>query len=157
MKRRITLTIALVLSVILVSLMSSDSTAKAQQQRRFMADTGIITPGAGQTVRLTVAKGFGNNPDNLCIVAIGYGQGTCNGDGVCKHAITSQTTSDLTLNPGEAASFNIPITAFGVRGVVLSNRRNARVNALIINSATGEVVAARELALDDLGPFPIIN
>ncbi len=155
MKRRITLSIALALCVVLVSLMSSDRAAKAEPPQRFSADTGIVMSGPGQIVRLTVAKGFGNNPDNICIVAIGYGQGTCNGDGVCKHAVTSQTRSDVTLMRGEGASFDIPNTAFGVRGVVLSNSRKARVNALIINSATNEVVAARELALDDLGPFPL--
>ncbi len=144
MKRRITLSIALVLSVVLVSLMSSDRAAKAQPGgMKRIADTGIITLGPNRILRLTVVgTGFGNNPDNLCAIRIGYGEGTCNADGVCKHAIASQIESaPITLMRGEGASFDIPSTAFGVRGVVLSNNRNTRVTATIIDDTTGEAVA----------------
>ena len=142
MKRRITLSIALALSVVLVSLMSSDSTAKAQPGGlRRIADTGIVTLGPNQILRLTVVgTGFGNNPDNLCFRRVEYGEGTCNSDGVCKHAISSQIESAMIpLVRGEGASFDIPRTAFGVRGVVLSNNRNTRVTAMIIDTTTGEV------------------
>ena len=148
MKRRITLSIALALSVVLVSLMSSDSTAKAQPGGlRRIADTGIVTLGPNQIIRLTVVgTGFGSNPDNLCFRRVEYGEGTCNSDGVCKHAISSQIESAMIpLVRGEGASFDLrrcisPICG-GVRGVVLSNNRNTRVTAMIIDTTTGEVVA----------------
>ena len=53
MKRRITLSIALVLSVVLLSLMKSDSTATAAPPQRYAYDTGYLAPGAGQFVRIT--------------------------------------------------------------------------------------------------------
>ena len=123
MKRRITLSIALALSVVLVSLMSSDSTAKAQPGGlRRIADTGIVTLGPNQIIRLTVVgTGFGSNPDNLCFRRVEYGEGTCNSDGVCKHAISSQIESAMIpLVRGEGASFDLRRCIFpicgGVRG-----------------------------------------
>ena len=148
MKRRITISIALALSVALLSLMSSDSTAKAQPGGlRRIADTGIVTLGPNQILRLTVVgTGFGNNPDNLCFRRVDYGEGTCNADGVCKHAISSQIESaPITLMRGEGASIDFRQCIFplcgGVRGVVLSNSRNVRVRASIIDNITGKVVA----------------
>jgi hypothetical protein len=72
---------------------------------------------------------------------VSYAQGMCNG-GVCKHFISSQTTSDpITLAPGEAASVD---TASGhtaqVRLHFGSVLPNVRVNALIIDAATGAFV-----------------
>ena len=147
MKSKITLKIALVLSITILSLMSSASTTQAQPQLRRIADTGIVTLGPNQILRLTVVgTGFGNNPDNLCFRQVEYGEGTCNSDGVCKHAISSQIESAMIpLVQGEGASFDIPRTAFGVRGVVLSNNRNTRVTAMIINSDTGEVMVTYEI------------
>ena len=55
MKRRIALSIALVLSIVSVSLMSSDSTANAARPQTYVADTGMITLGANQLLRITVA------------------------------------------------------------------------------------------------------
>ena len=152
MKRRITLSIALALSVVLVSLMSSDQAVNAQPSGlRPVADTGIITLDENQIIRLTVVgTGFGNNPDNLCFRQVEYGEGTCNADGVCKHAISSQIESAMiTLVRGEGASFDIPRTAFGVRGVVLSNTRNTRVRAMIINTTTGEVDSFFDIFVGD--------
>ena len=144
MKRRITLSIALALSIVLVSLMSSDSTVKAQNQIRVVADTGIATLGPNQILRITLGLQGGNY--TFALRRIEYTQGVCSG-GVCKHTIASQTTSNpITLMPGEAASIDIPNTAFGVRGVVLSNRRNAQVTAMIINTSTGEVTSQIILA-----------
>ena len=72
---------------------------------------------------------------------IEYFQGACNG-GVCTLAISSQTTSGpLTLMPGEGASMDIGATAFGVRGVVFSNRPDVTVTAQTINTFTGEVTS----------------
>ena len=142
MKRRITLSIALVLSIVLVSLMSSDSTAKAQNQISIVADTGLITLGPNQILRLTIKAP--RDPASGITTGfrrIEYSQGVCSG-GICKHTISSQTTSPpITLESGEAASFDIPNTAFGVRALVESNRRDARVTVQIIDTATGQVTS----------------
>jgi hypothetical protein len=146
MKRKITLSLALTLSVVVLSLMSSDSSANAQQPpQRFRADTGLIIPGP-HILRITVAAGSGN--DKVTLVRFGrmeYMQGTCDSGGVCKHAVSSQTlTNRIMLAPGEAAIFDLTDgtsnTLLGVRGVVESNRPNVTVTFQII-SLTGEVTS----------------
>lgn len=144
MRRRISLSIALALSVVLLSLMSSDRAANAEPGgMRPIADTGIVPIGTGQTLQLTATgTGFGNNPDNVCFRRIEYGPGTCNADGVCKHAVASQIeTAMTTLTRAEGVSFESRTSPFidGVRVVVLSNNHDVKVNALIINSITNEV------------------
>ena len=57
MKRRITLSITLVLSIVLVSLTSSDSRVSAEPPQRFNFDTGIIPIREGQILRVTVVEG----------------------------------------------------------------------------------------------------
>jgi hypothetical protein len=147
MKRRITLSIALTLSVVLVSLMSSDQAAKAQQGRRIAGDTGIITLGPSQVLRITVNSdedGDSDGADFLVFRRIEYSQGACGGGGVCKLAVASQTTSNpIALMPGEAALYDISEGAsntVGVRGVALSNRRNVRVTGIVFDTATWRVV-----------------
>ena len=144
MKRRIALSIALVLSGALISLKSSDSTAIAQQGgRRSVADSGTLTLGLHEVLRLTATP---KDPTSTGTVVvrfrrIEYSPGNCSG-GVCKHAITSQTTSDpITLDRGESASFDIPNTAFGVRGVVLSNNPNVEVRGIVFDTSTQRIMA----------------
>lgn len=138
MNRKITLSIALIVSVILVSLMNSDQAANAAAPQRFSADTGIITLGPNQILRLTVT---GETPAVAYrFRKMGY-EPITQETGITRLAIASQNTSALiTLESGEAASFEIPNTAFGVRGMVLSNSRDGKVTALIINTVTGEAV-----------------
>ena len=142
MKGRITFSIALVLSIALVSLMSSDSTANAARPQ-YVADTGMIPLAASQLLRITVAPEAGLVPTGSVVFTIDgntYAPGTCNG-GVCKHFISSQTTSDpITLAPGEAVSVDSApghTAQFRLRfGSVLPN---VQVNALIIDTTTGAV------------------
>lgn len=141
MKRKIMITIALALSIFLVSLMSSDSSVQAQRQPRFTADTGVITPGPNQRVRLSVVGDWnGDGRDDIGLRAITYSQGNCSPDGVCIHTPSSQTSSRIMPMPGEAATFDIPNTGSGVRGIVTSNRPMV-VNAQIIDVETGNVDA----------------
>jgi hypothetical protein len=132
MKRRITLSIALILSLTLVSLTSSDSTAQAQNQI-WNANTGLITLGEGQDLRVTVA---GQSGDDAVIVRFRqtrYMQTACDG-GICKHAAAAQTLSNpVALAPGEAASMDVyqTIQYSGVRAVVLSNNKYVQVRASV--------------------------
>ena len=144
MKRKIILSIALVLSVAMLSLMKSDSTAQAQTTATTIP-VGFITIGENHILRLTVNAGAGNDTVTVRFREQEYMPTGCNG-GVCKYAVSSQEMSPpITLMPGEAASFDFrrcvsPICG-GVRGAVLSNSRNVQVNVLIIDRTTGEVVA----------------
>jgi len=151
MKRKITLTIALVLSIVLASLTSSDSTVKAQNQIRRVGDTGVVTLlGPNQVLRLTVALGDYDGNYSLDFRRTEYSQGTCSSNGVCRLAVASQTASNpIRLMSGEAASFDIPNTAFGVRGVVLSNSRNVKVTAIVFDTSTQRVVTFTNTTFDD--------
>ncbi len=146
MKRRIALSIALALSVVLVLLASSDSTAQAQLGRRRVADTGIVSLGSNQELRLTLtgdsnADGQVDAADYVLFRRMEYGQESCGSDGVCKLVVTSQTTTNpIRLMPGEAVSFTcIPGSVFGVRVVVESNRRT-RVLGIVFDTSTQRVV-----------------
>jgi hypothetical protein len=139
MKRRIILSLALALSVVLVSLTSSDRPAQAQNQIRVIADTGVVTLGANQKLRLSVVFDDTDGVENVAFRRLVYAPGACSG-GVCKLAVSSQTTTDpVTVQPGEAALFDMIDPE--ARVVVFSNSRNARVNVSIIDTATGDVVA----------------
>ena len=140
MKRKIILSIALALSVVFLSLTSSDSTVKAQQQRRFFVyDTGVITPAAGQILRVTVAP-TGRDPITVRFHRMQYMTEGCNGDGVCRQIITSRSgVASGQLTGAEAAHIDVPGNGNGVRVVVGSDSRNARVVAQLIDAATGKV------------------
>jgi hypothetical protein len=140
MKRKITLSIALALSIVLVSLTSSDSTVNAQQQGRFFAyDSGIIALGPNQVLRIGVVN-YRETDFNFRFRQMEYMQTACNG-GVCKLVASSQTTTNpITLMPGEAASLELVASTYG-RGIVLSRRRDLRVTAQIIDTVTGETIS----------------
>ena len=141
MKRRITLSIALVLSITILSLMKSDSMVQAQTTATTIP-VGFITPGPNQILRLTVNAGAGNDTITVRFREQEYMQTGCNG-GVCKYAISEQTTTNpVMLAPTEAVSFDFrrcvsPICG-GVSGVVLSSSRKVTVNAQLIDTVTGE-------------------
>lgn len=150
MKRRITLSLALALSV-LVSLVTLPTTAQAQQRIRFRADTGLVKLGRNQVLRLDVT--FDRDVNNIADEAqalvrfstIKYVQGSCNSDGVCKHvAAGTVTAGPYSLASGEAASIvtdNVDPDEFFGRVMVVSNRRKMRATATIINTATGETTS----------------
>lgn len=139
MRRRTTLSLALVTSLVLVSLTSSDSTAQAQQPgRTFVWDTGVVTLGHNQVLRLT-ATGDGQVLGNLLLRfrRTGYVE-----EGSI-YKVASQTTTDpLRLSPSEAVSMDFNRdNVDAVRGAVSSNRRNVRVTAAVINTSTGETTS----------------
>lgn len=151
MKRKITLSIALALSIVLALLTSSDRMAQAQGNRFFAYDPGIIKVGAGQLLRVTVNVGAGNDAVIIRFRQMEYTQDACSG-GVCKLVVSSQSTSaPMTLMPGEAASIvtdNVDPDEFR-RVVVESNRRDLRVNASIIDAATGNTTAIIAILIAD--------
>ena len=146
MHRRIALSIALAMSVILASLASSDSTTNAQPVQRYRFDTGVVALGADQELRVTSDwNGDGKDTVGVRFRQMEYTQDTCTG-GVCKLAVSSQNVSaPMALMAGEALSVAVdPSDPSGntyARVVVLSNNRNVRVTATIIDTATRRVVS----------------
>lgn len=142
MNRRIRLSIALALSVVLLSLTSFDSTATAAPPLKFNADSGIIALGPNQALRIMVANGL--DTVSVRFREIQYAQDSCDAAGVCKHIIASQTTSNLyTTNPGQglSAEFSPGVAVSGIRCVVSTNLINVQVTAVIIDTTTGKVDA----------------
>ena len=142
MIRNIALALA-ALSLILVSLLGANSPVRAQQARRILTfDTGVVTLGPNQMLRLTITGGdFTNDGDTTVgLRGIKYAQGACGG-GVCQLVNAGVTsTGPLTLAAGEAVSLELVATTYG-RGIVSSNRKDVRVTASIINTLTGDTVS----------------
>ena len=157
MKRKIILSSALILSLTALLLTGSDSTVKAQNQIKVIADTGMITLGQNQILRVIMKDGSNSvTLENFVVRRIEYSPGACNG-GICKHTVASQDVSDpIPLRAGEAVSIDFRRCVFpicgGVRGVILSDSRDVQVNAMIIDTVTGEVVAfTTDLVIDVSG------
>jgi hypothetical protein len=140
MKRRIVLTIGLAITLISLSLVGSGSSARAQKQNKYVWDTGVVTLGPNQILRITIALGdTGTHEVVTRFRSVQYTPDACIG-GVCKHTVVSQTTSapvSLTQEGGASMDVLVGEDGNGVRGMVLSNNQNLRVNALIINTLTG--------------------
>jgi hypothetical protein len=142
MKRQISLSIALILGVLL-SLASFAPIAYGQEPpRRPVADTGIVSLGQNQVLRLRIVDYLDDDSDfTISFKRMGY----IEQNNVYK-VFAQDATNPVTLTANEGASIDIP-PAFlgggfvGVRGVVLSSRRNVRVTGQIINTVTGEVSA----------------
>ena len=139
MKRTIALAAALAVSAILLLLASSDSVSQAQQRKLFQWDTGVVSLGPNQVLRLS-GDWNGDGDTTVGFREIKYGQGACNGN-VCKLVTISTTTSGPhTLAAGEAISLDLIATTYG-RGIVTSNRKDVRVTASIVNTLTGDTTS----------------
>lgn len=152
MKRKMTNSIAIALTVLL-SVMTFVPTAQGQTRRRPIADTGVITLGPNQVLRV-VGDWNGDAVATLQFRQVAYVPAGCNG-GVCKHTIVSQSTSaPVTLMPNEAASIDIESHSWGVRAIVLSDNPNVRVNAMIVDMTTGNIIAVLVggLTIHNAGP-----
>ena len=158
MKRIIILSVALCLSTGLLVLLSSDSKtkaapitlyaaeprpesqAKAVSPKMYVADSGMITLGPNEFLRLTVTPtGSPRTPLTVTFTAK-VTQSVCSG-GVCTHTVGSEyTTNPVSLMAGQGASHDIvqPAGASAVRGMVTGNSPDMRVNGLIIDGATGQ-------------------
>lgn len=157
MKRILTLSIVITMSALL-TLTTSDSTANAARPRRYVADTGIVTLGPNQLLRITVAPAADASPQptesiSFNFTKIEYSQRNCNP--VCILVGSVPVTNSITLAPGEAASFGS--LADGRYVIVFRpgspSPPNVQVNALIIDSLTGGVVSwgGVTVAASDLG------
>jgi len=147
MKGKLT-TIVVTLGVLLWLATFAASAQAQQPPTRFRADTGGVTPGLGQILRITIGAGNGTDRLTARFAWMKYMPAACNNDGVCRHQVVSQgATSPVTLDPGEAASFDVQGTGAGARVIIRVDTANqpaagrVRATAEIINLATGEVVS----------------
>ena len=140
MKRGITFSLAVVLGAVLMSLISSASTVQAKKQPVFSSDTGIITLGPQQMLRIVT-----NNKDPESGYTVTFKQmlyrGIASGGG-SRHNLVSQTTSDtVTVAPGEGFSIDIGTSESVVRAVVATNSEGVQVTGQIIDTTTGNIIA----------------
>lgn len=145
MKHRITLSIALVLCIFF-SLVSLPSTAKATESV-YVADTGIITLGPNQKLRVTVLASVTDlilDPFNVRFKRVIY----VGGDNGTLRVASQNTTDPVILHSGEAASIDIQSNSSGVRVMVLSNSPNMRVTAMIIDTNTGKVTEVTGIGME---------
>jgi len=141
MKRYIALALA-ASSLILVALLTSNFSVGAQQTRRLVTfDTGVVTLGPNQILRLTLTGDFNSDGDvTVGFRGIKYAQGACGG-GVCQLTNAGATaTGPFTLAAGEAVSLDLVATTYG-RGIVSANQKNVRVTASIVNTLTGDTAS----------------
>lgn len=141
MKRRITISVALALGILLC-VVASASTASAQLPADFRTDTGIVKLGPNQMLRVRVAAGDLNADETVTVSfnRMNYTQGPCSG-GVCRLVSAGTVTAGpYTLASNEAVALELVATTYG-RSVVMSSSRNARVTMEIIDRTTGQIIA----------------
>jgi len=142
MKRKIILALALGLSVVTLALIKSGSTVSAEPPQRFKWDTGIVTLGENQILRVVSVDGeLGGGLYGEVIRRLEYQQTGCEA-GICKLTIAAQTiTPPITVAPNESVSIDTQ-TGGMRRIVVLSNKRTLKVNAIVFDTSTQRVVSA---------------
>jgi hypothetical protein len=144
------LSIAIALSVLLLTLMTSDSRANTQTSHFWVADSGMVTLGPNQSFRITVMPTTLRNRALRVSFNAQTTTVTCSG-GVCTHTVTTETTTaPVTLMPGQAASYDLiqPDGASAVRGRVFADSPDMQVNGLFVDTITGMTTAMA-------GPFKI--
>ena len=90
MNYRIKVSIALTLIILLSAAMLVPTTS-AQQRKRFRADTGVVTLGLGQILRITISSEGFEDQTNIGprFVWMKYGSMVCNTEGVCRQMVQS--------------------------------------------------------------------
>lgn len=84
MKTRPLPSIALTLTLLLLLFRSPDTAAQAPPPRRIVADTGLVTLGPNQSLRLTLATRGGGEIITTEFLQVAYAEGTCS-HGACTH------------------------------------------------------------------------
>ncbi len=141
MKRKMTFSLTLTLSLLL-SLISLPATTQAAPPQRFKFDSGVVTPGTGQVLRITFNGLGGNDTIRVRFKWMQYAAEGCSGmPPVCRHMVVSQGATPVeTLGPGDALLFDVQGTGTGVRVVVESNSPNARVLGIVFDTSTQRIV-----------------
>ena len=141
MKRKIRLSIALVLTIGLVFLTNGDSPVEAQNQVRYTAGTGMVALTPGENLNLTI-NGTGDEPIIVRFRRTRYVRTNCD-DGICRYVVASQTTTPAMLSaPNQSSKLDFMGSQLGPNEAgsieVLSSSRNARVTAQLSDAVTGQ-------------------
>jgi len=152
MKRKMKNSIAIAMSVV-VSVMTLVPVAHAQPPQRFRADSGVVTPAVGQTLRVTVVGDNKADPGDTLKVRIRwmqYGAQGCSGaPPACRHMIANQGVTPVeALGPDDALSVDLLGNGAGMRIIVESNSRNARVLSIVFDTSTQRIMDTELLSLD---------
>ena len=131
MKSRLTISIAIVFSVLVLS-----TTALAQGAMKPIADTGMIKLGPNQVLRLTVPLGSGDDEMRIRFRRMEYIE-----QGNIYNVAAVNTSAPIVVTAGEAATIQIPNNGAAVRGVVLSDNKDAKVVAIVFDTSTQRITA----------------
>ncbi len=124
-----------VISIVL-STLAFTGTVLAQNQLKVVADTGVVTLGPNQILRVTVGAGDGNDTALVRFRQTEYEPCLASP----KLCIRSQTISNpIVLAPHEVAIVDAADYVVW-RTVVLSNRRNVKVTGIVFDTSTQRVV-----------------
>ncbi len=132
MKSKMKFLVAVVFSVTVLAV-----TANAQGAMKPIADTGMLTLGPNQILRITVSAGL-NGDDNT---RVRFRQMEYIEQGHIYRVGSANTSTPISLASGEATSMDIPNMGPPVRGVVLSSNRNAKVVGIVFDTSTQRIVA----------------
>jgi hypothetical protein len=114
--------------------------AHAQAAAKPVADTGVVSLGPGQLLRITVVSGATADA-SVRFRRIEYFQGGCNAS-VCTLTAGPQAAPDaVTVRPGEGATLDIRGGPAGVRGIVTSESRGLRVTIQVVDAQTNQIIA----------------
>ena len=103
MKRKLTISIALIFGLVLLSVVKSDSTSQAQKRQMLRwYETGIVDVGSGQMLCATVVNPT-NEPVSFTLIELMY-QETC-ANGFCQQTeVQEQRFGPMSLAPGQGVS-----------------------------------------------------
>jgi hypothetical protein len=103
---------------------------------------GVVTPAVGQTLRVTVENNGASDTNKVRFAWTQYGEPVCSGmPTVCRHVVDSQGATPNVILGNDALSIDVQGSGYGISVVVESKSKNVRVRAMIIDNATGRVVA----------------
>ncbi len=130
MKSKVTVSIALVLTIMLLP-----TALSAQGKLRPIADSGLIRLGPHQVLRVFVAAGDVNGDG----ISVRFRQMEYMEQDNIYSIASASASGVVTLPSNEAAFSEIPNTGAGVRSVVLSNSRNAKVTFIVFDTSTQRI------------------
>ena len=137
MRGRSSVAVALGVGLLLL-LLGSASALEAQSAGRRVVDTGVISLGPGQFLRVTVASASGDDV-RVRFHRLQYSAGPCSSQDVCALSLASRVTSaPVTLAPGEAFYVDIGTTE-QARVLVFGDSR-VRVTAHVVDAATRQII-----------------
>src|SRR5262245_50452161 len=138
MKRSLLFTITLSLLLTMVSLPVSAQT----NLKRFKADSGVVTLGPNQVLRLTIGGADGADTLRARVRWMQYGAQGCSGTpAVCRHMVVAQGVVPIVPVGTDFVSFDVQQIGSGVRAIVESNDPNTRVVAMVFDTVTQQVIS----------------